>query len=829
MKGAVSSWVIFGGVRRKSVDNAYKWGRINRRFMCSLSGKSEDVVIGEAQDTVKVHKLIHAYKTQGHLIADIDPIGQAVQDPFRPPFLDDMVPVLQPSFYDIPCEGESINTQYWIGDQLFPALQGQVHSLGDILGALRKIYCGKIGAQFMHIINPERLAWVDNRMIEMALEKTETACKIENLHLIVHATLFEHYCGSRFSGAKRFSLEGCEALIPGLEALVNQAGKDGIKAIEMGMTHRGRLNVLRNIFRLPAETLLLKFQPYLPDDSEHPNNSDDVRYHLGTSAVRVFEPGTPRERKVELSLAANPSHLESVNGVVIGKTRARQFLMRGTVDEGEADAIFGQEAPRRGSVDYSPTDAARRSSMAVLLHGDASFFLGSVREVLGLSNLRDYTTGGTVHIIINNQIGFTTAPKEGHSSLYCSDVALSINAPVFHVNAEDPEAVTKVFRAAVNYRTKFGMDVVINLWCYRRQGHNELDDPGLTQPLMYQYINKMPILMKRYADQLHFEGIIPEDYLQDESEKVCKEYDETLEEVRKTNKSKKKAAEFLSHWNELGKLSNFTAAHVHRKRDLLLRVNTAVPKELLRSYGRSMFRLPHKNKFKAHETVTKIYEQRLQSIQPHEGKTVRWATAEALAFGSLLVDGFHVRLSGQDVERGTFNQRHAVIYDQFRSKDADEVIYKPWTSLQDSGWHKEDIRRDLVKRQQAAKGNSESESESDRVFHVGPYAFGDCRAQVDALGAKDETHYVGPYEFVRRRRGRPEAPDTNKIERKLEKMTRIDSTREKYVKLSKAALKWKEPVDNTKQLGVMEICNSPLSEEAVLAAETGCSLQSPSM
>jgi 2-oxoglutarate dehydrogenase complex dehydrogenase (E1) component-like enzyme len=540
-----------------------------------------------------------------------------------------------------------------------------------------------------------------------------------------------------------------------------------------------RLNVLHNVLQVPFETIAEKFQPLLPDDGELPSNSDDVRYHLGC----LVDYCTPT-RTLHVSLASNPSHLEAVNAVVLGKTRARQFLQRGGAQEDRAAIVDGVVTPTgastsdalgrgvqrpttnnsgplgmRGSVDYSPGDCARKEVMALLVHGDASFFQGSVRESLGFANLRDYSTGGTVHVIVNNQIGFTTMPKESHSSVYCSDVAKATGAPVFHVNGDDPDAVVHVFKLAVDYRQAFERDVVVNLWGYRRHGHNEQDTPELTQPVMYNTIKKHTPVTELYFESLLKEGAVEADHLErlydridDELAQCCSILEREVESEATCGQGRAKIdakgreqehkvgsigggggdlrekgeavgkhlkQSVLGFWHELrqawpsesqrqqeqeqggeqqpqhrssretrsdggmmadaagqalggggaesslpnaacevetvGRQSAAPPSQVQSLQEaqdlcLLDQVRTGVHLSALRTIGEAVFTLPPSDIFCAHARVIDIYDKRLKALSTGQG--IRWADAEALAFASLLSQGFHVRLSGQDVERG---------------------------------------------------------------------------------------------------------------------------------------------------------------------------------
>jgi len=333
---------------------------------------------------VQVARLIQAFKAEGHLCAAVDPLGICKNDPLRPPYHVEEVSSLRPETYGLSLQQHG-NTEFWIGSELSPVLKEENYPFSTIMETLEKVYCGPIGTQFTHVVKPDCRAWLDKKVLNFQNHKPTEEEFNSMVHMIVKATAFEEFCGKRFSGAKRFSLEGGEALIPGIEAMLHRCSKHGVMAVELGMAHRGRLNVLHNVFKVPIDALLYRFQSYLPDNNEYPNNSDDVRYHLGTSTVRQFQVNGVN-KKLRISLAANPSHLEAVNSVVLGKTRARQFLMRGEhVVEDDTVTNHVLETPLFGSVDYSPSDTARKLSLAVLIHGDASFFQGCVRETLGFS------------------------------------------------------------------------------------------------------------------------------------------------------------------------------------------------------------------------------------------------------------------------------------------------------------------------------------------------------------------------------------------------------------------------------------------------------------
>lgn len=758
--------------------------------------------------------LIRSYEDMGHLIADVDPLGHAknVNDLSSAPFLIDHVKSLKKETYgfnndDLDGFDFDIDRDDIILGHLAPRAP-----LRKVIQSCQGIFCSKIGSEFTHIVDRDAQMWIRKKLVDIYMDNDKmTRNERRRIYeLLARAELFETFCGRRFSGAKRFSLEGSESLIPGIESLVIRAAELGVKDIEVGMAHRGRLNFLMNIMDVPLYSIVSDFEPYLPDDEEHPNNSNDVRYHLGTTSVRKYPVNSglatllsnqdlggkkhkgknQNDIEIRLSLAANPSHLEAVNSVVLGKTRARQFLLRGNIHEGNID-----DGPlgRSGSVDYSPSDTARLQVMALLIHGDASFFQGGVRESLGFSNLRDYTTGGTVHIIVNNQIGFTTLPKESHSSTYCSDVAKSIGAPVFHVNGDDPDKVVQVCRMAVEYRQRFGRDAFVNLWCYRRHGHNEQDTPEVTQPHMYRAIRAHEPLLKAYGKQLKndSESPIPQKELDDIIHKITRDMDEGYAKV-------KSGLGAISVWNEMKRVDDYDQEIIHtvdKTSPEFLDPYTGVTKDLLKKAGRAMFTLPPPSEFHAHSKVESIMADRLRSIE--SGKGFRWATAEALAWASLLIDGYHIRLSGQDVERGTFNQRHAVVYDQSKdhySKTGSEKYYKPWTALQNMNF----------------KSFFEPPSSNNNSF------------------ATSATNPIAT--SISSNTGNQNESDLTKQKLKPQMSTKLHVLHGEPSAVAQRGA-WGLELSRRKSglqpcLGVMEICNSPLSEEGVLAFEHGYSLYS---
>ncbi|PJI42046.1 2-oxoglutarate dehydrogenase E1 component, partial [Ferrovibrio sp.] len=489
-------------------------------------------------------------------------------------------------------------------------------TLREILQILRRTYCSTIGVEFMHIYHPEQKGWIQSRIEGRDKEVQFTPeGKKAILNKLVEGEIFERFCHMKFTGTKRFGLEGGEALIPAMEAIIKRGGQLGVKDIELGMPHRGRLNLLANVMAKPYRAIFSEFKgmAYHPDDFQ---GSGDVKYHLGVSSDREFD-----GNKVHLSMAANPSHLEIVNPVCLGKARAKQTQWGDT---------------ERGSV------------LTVLLHGDAAFAgQGVVAECFALSELRGYRTGGTIHIIVNNQIGFTTNPSYSRSSPYPSDGAKVVQAPIFHVNGDDPEAVTHVAKIAIEFRQQFKKDVVIDLFCYRRHGHNETDDPSFTQPIMYRNIATHATTRQIYAKRLVEEGTLSEA----DAEAMVTEFQNRLEGELEASKSfKPNKADWLE-----GKWAGLEEASGDERRG-----TTGVELETLKKVGLAITTVP--DGFNIHKTLARNTGNRRAAIEAGEG--IDWATAEALAFGSLQLEGKGVRLSGQDCGRGTFSQRHSVWHDQ---------------------------------------------------------------------------------------------------------------------------------------------------------------------
>jgi 2-oxoglutarate dehydrogenase E1 component len=554
-----------------------------------------------------VYYLINSYRALGHNQAHLDPLS----DP-PPPHAKLSLDLFRLADSDL--ETTFDTGTYQGGGQM---------KLRDLLGALRLTYCGHIGVEYTHIQEVDVRHWLQARM-EATRNQPDfsPAEKIRILRRIHKAELFERFLHAKYVGQKRFSLEGGETMIAAVDAIIEHCPMLGVAEVVMGMAHRGRLNILTSVMRKHFDQLFEQFsENYIP---ESVGGDGDVKYHLGYEAVLETASG----HKVEVRLAANPSHLEIVNPVVEGKARARQRAL-GAIDE-------------------------RHRVLPLLIHGDAAFAgQGIVAETLNMSQLPGYTTGGTVHLVVNNQIGFTTDPRDSRSTLYCTDVAKMIEAPVFHVNGDDPEAVCHVARLALDFRVKFGRDVVIDLVCYRKHGHNETDEPAFTQPLLYRKIAAHPPISTVLTRKLVADGTITEA----KSDAIRAEYSAALEQhlakakTRESTKSAKRAAAEANKFE--GSTAVFQPDYHFRS------VPTGVDRTLLDRVGRALTTVPAD--FKPNPKIRRFLDARAAAHQA--GGPIDWGFAEALAFGTLCVEGVPIRLSGQDCERGTFSHRHAVLHD----------------------------------------------------------------------------------------------------------------------------------------------------------------------
>jgi 2-oxoglutarate dehydrogenase E1 component len=556
-----------------------------------------------ALDSIRAIQLVRAYRVIGHLEADLDPLKISPQVPH---------PQLDPNFYGF--HEAEMDKPVFIGG----VLGMESASPRQITDLLKRTYCGRIGYEFMHINDAEQKDWLQRRIEGPDKEITFTPeGKKGILNKLIEGEGFEKFSANRFVGTKRFGLDGGEATIPALEQIIKRGGQLGVKEIVLGMAHRGRLNVLVNVMGKPYRQLFHEFQGGAANPSEV-EGSGDVKYHLGASSDREFD-----GRQVHLSLTANPSHLEIVNPVVLGKARAKQHQL--------------------GDIQ------TRSTVLPLLIHGDAAFAgQGVVAECFAASGTKGFRTGGTLHFVINNQIGFTTAPIYSRSSPYCTDIALMVAAPIFHVNGDDPEAVVHAARIATEFRQLFHKDVVLDMICYRRFGHNESDEPAFTQPLMYRAIKDHPSTLEIYSKKLVAEGTLT----QDDIAGMQKAFAEKLDEEFNASKSHlPNRADWLD-----GRWAGMAAAPKGSDR----RGETGVPEAMLKKVGKAMVTVP--DGFHLHKTLVRILEAKAKMFETGAG--FDWATAEALAFGTLLDEGLDVRLSGQDSARGTFSQRHAALIDQ---------------------------------------------------------------------------------------------------------------------------------------------------------------------
>jgi len=556
-------------------------------------------------DSIRALRLIRAYRINGHLIANLDPLNLHKKN---------YHPELDYKSYGF--SEHDLDREIFIDG----SLGLETATLNEIIQILNKTYASSIGVEFLHIQSVEQKQWVQER-IEEVHNKTNFTIQGKKaiFQRLIESELFEQYLDKKFLGTKRYGVEGGESMIPGIEQIVKQSCLAGVQDIYFGTAHRGRLTLLATVLGMPYRGILSKFQGRLNDPNEV-LGSGDVKYHLGVSSDREFD-----GKSIHLSLTPNPSHLEAVDPVVAGKVRAKQTLLQ----DKTTDKVFG-----------------------ILIHGDAAMAgQGIVAETFAMSQLRGFRTGGIIHFVINNQIGFTTTPHYGRSAPYCTEIAKMVQAPIFHVNGDDPEAVVHVCRLAAEYRNLFKEDVVVDMFCYRRSGHNEADEPMFTQPLMYKKIKQHQTTLNLYKDQLIKEEILTED----EAKTKLSDFKKFLDNEFELSKSyKPNKADWLD-----GTWTGIKIASIDARRG-----KTSSTADDLKILAKEIHTIPEG--FTPHKRIKKIYNDREQSII--EGKNIDWATAEALAFATLLKDGYGVRLSGQDVGRGTFSHRHAVLYDQENEK-----------------------------------------------------------------------------------------------------------------------------------------------------------------
>ena len=568
-----------------------------------------------ARDSIRAMMLVRTYRVRGHLAADLDPLGLAKQE----------LPVdLSPEYHGF--SGAALDRKVYLGGTL--GLQWA--SVRELVDILKRNYCGKVGLEYMHISDVEERRFLQDRIEggDKSIDFTPEGKKAI-LGAVIRGEQYEKFLGKKYVGTKRFGLDGGESMIPALEAVIKYGGSRGVKEIVYGMAHRGRLNVLANVLAKPYRVIFHEFSGGTANP-EDVGGSGDVKYHLGTSTDREFD-----GIKVHMSLVPNPSHLETVDPIVLGKARAQQ-VFHDDIGKGKHQKV-----------------------LPVLIHGDAAFAgQGIVWECFGFSGVKGYNTGGCIHFIINNQIGFTTSPQFSRGSPYPSDVAKGIQAPIIHINGDDPEAVTFACKLAIDYRQTFGRDIVVDMWCYRRFGHNEGDEPGFTQPLMYQKIRAHPPVSALYAARLVQQGVIDKDWAGEEAMRFVA----VLEAEFEASKGYKanEADWFAGRWTGLNKPADPETARRN--------VPTGIEAKLFDSLGRTLTNVP--DDLTIHKTLGRVLDAKREMFA--SGAGFDWATAEALAFGSLCSEGFNVRLSGQDSGRGTFSQRHAVWVDQ-----TDEHKYVP--------------------------------------------------------------------------------------------------------------------------------------------------------
>ncbi len=603
------------------------WAETGKAIGAKVKGQAQtrgvEITLAEVErstrNSIRALMLIRAYRARGHFHANLDPLG--LEAPKNTEELDPRTYGFSDADLDRPIFLDKV-------------LGLEFGTVRQIVGILRRTYCQTLGVEFLHISDGAQKGWIQERIEGPDKEITFTReGKRAILNKLVEAEGFEKFCDLKFTGTKRFGLDGGESMIPALEQIIKRGGALGVRDIVIGMPHRGRLSVLAQVMAKPHRAIFHEFKggSSTPDAVE---GSGDVKYHLGASSDREFD-----QNKVHLSLTANPSHLEIVDPVVLGKVRAKQDQL-------------GASARDRSMV------------MPLLIHGDASFAgQGVVAESFGLSGLRGHRTGGSLHFIVNNQIGFTTNPRYSRSSPYPSDVAKIIEAPIFHVNGDDPEAVVFAAKIATEFRQKFQKPVVIDMFCYRRHGHNEGDEPSFTQPLMYKAIAKHPSTLEIYGDKLIAEGVVSAG----EVDKMKAEWRDRLDiELDAALSYRANKADWLD-----GRWAGFKAAG---DADDPRRGKTGVEIAKLKEIGDKITTLPPD--FHLHRTLTRFIDNRRKAIETGTG--IDWSTAEALAFCTLLLDGHRVRLSGQDSERGTFSQRHSVLIDQ-----ETENRYTPFNNLAD--------------------------------------------------------------------------------------------------------------------------------------------------
>jgi len=609
----------------------------------SVPGKRSTAVAGDTapSDSLAISHLIRAYQVNGHEAANLDPLELFTDEsfPYRPkPQADGYPSNLELEYYGfteadldrkLHFKGRSSGGQRGYLEDLANAPEKA--TLRSILGELRKTYCGTLAVEYMHIGDPDKMNWIRQRMENPYWNQYDKEKKAHIFERLCFADTFENFMAYKFNTTKRFGLDGGESVVPGLKDAIDRASELGATSFVLGMPHRGRLNILANVMRKPMPLIFSEFagthysiDGYYKGDNDNHGFSGDVKYHLGSSMDRTYPDG----RRIHMSLVANPSHLECVDPLVIGKARAKQYY------QGDR-----------------PEDV--RNCVPILLHGDAAFAgQGVVYETMQLADVKDFAVGGTIHVIVNNQIGYTTNPINSRSTPYCSDLGKAFNCPIFHCNGDDPLAVSTALETAVEYRHEWGTDVIVDVICYRRNGHNEMDQPAFTQPKLYKKISRHPTTLQLFEERLMNEGTMTTEEIEEIKSFVMESYEKDLEASKTYEKSED---DWLS-----SKWAGFKGpTQMSRIRP------TGVDVEMLRKVGITAGTVP--DDFKLHRQMKKIFNNRREQAEKGEG--IDWGTAEALAFGSLLVEGNHVRITGQDVQRGTFSHRHAVVKDQDTEQD----------------------------------------------------------------------------------------------------------------------------------------------------------------
>ncbi|MEY4160189.1 MAG: hypothetical protein RLZZ136_810 [Pseudomonadota bacterium] len=618
-----ANWPLTGGASEDDLTQALD--PLAVRTAVKSAAKQSGVTLDEAAleaaitDSFRAILLIRTYRVRGHLAANLDPLGLHKSD---------LPADLTPEYFGF--TSDALDRNIYLGGYL----NLEWGTLREIVAILQRNYCGKVGLEYMHITDLEERRFLQERMegADKHIDFTPMGKKAI-LQAVVRGEQYEKFLGRKYVGTKRFGLDGGESMIPALEAVIKYGGQLGVREIVYGMAHRGRLNVLANVMAKPYKVIFHEFSGGTANP-EDVGGSGDVKYHLGTSTDREFD-----GIKVHMSLMPNPSHLETVDPVVLGKVRAYQ--------------VMGD--------DIGP--GKHKTVLPVLIHGDAAFAgQGIVWECFGFSGVKGYNTGGCIHFVINNQIGFTTSPQFSRGSPYPSDVAKGIQAPIIHVNGDDPEAVTFACKLAIDYRQTFGRDVVVDMWCYRRFGHNEGDEPGFTQPLMYARIRQHPPVSQIYATRLKGEGVIADEFLPGIEAAFVEQLEEQFESAK--NYKANEADWFGGRWSGFNKPMDPETARRN--------VPTGIEGKLFESLGRTLTTVPEG--LEIHKTLSRVLDAKREMFATGQG--FDWATGEALAYGSLVTEGYAVRLSGQDSGRGTFSQRHAVWVDQ-----KDERKYVPLTTL----------------------------------------------------------------------------------------------------------------------------------------------------